>query len=442
VDAFGNGIGNTVAGQIKYSGQTSSRLPESTSPTSVDISDIAGILEDDGPLDPMLSDLPNVVLGSNRTYEHVLSERGVPYRRDTDGELHYASIGRDGQFVTKPGDIVLDTKAYRDADGNVVYVHRNFEDGYDLPEGVNAIDVRELYYDGQLRGRDFGPPKTWVDRIRQLGVTAGDPADSLRLQVAVDASHPTLARYIDPGTGQVNPLQWSEFRSAALAEGLPMLVSSNGIGNFYQQARDNIRILAEAKDVLAVNVYNPTIDGNFLPDAIVEAIAANLWGQEQTVQVAIQMQLREAMIYNAALSESLNLHDDRALRTEFVGHSQGTINGNLAIDRMDPIEKRSLIVYNIGTASWHLPKGVYNFINIVDRNDPVTNWTGSRVINEDPYAVAHPTTYRLRETDINEIVGKMNAGNHHSFYLYAQTPQFRQELGVTRQPPGMLTRPF
>jgi hypothetical protein len=167
-----------------------------------------------------------------------------------------------------------------------------------------------------------------------------------------------------------------------------------------------------------------------------------LYGERQTVQVAIQSQLREAIAYNARLEREFGF-EAGTIKTEFVGHSQGTINGNLAIDMMDATEKASLRVYNVGTASWHLPRGVAEFINISDQNDPVTNFAGGRQISYDPYALERPSSYRLVTTDMEQVVGAANAGNRHSLYLYAQTPEFQRELGFKPRPTPLLTsRPY
>ncbi|MDR2155127.1 MAG: hypothetical protein LBE78_08910 [Burkholderiaceae bacterium] len=409
-----------------------------------------------GPLtDPLVDPLPVPPTGSD--YAPVLKERGIPHTVEPEsfarsrGRVHYASLQRNGQFHVQPGDQVVNVKAYRDTEGKVVYVEPDNKGHYDLPEGARAIDVKELRHNGKLLGRDFGPPEAWLKAIDGAKVTAGDPKQSLRLQVAVDTlRHPELARFIDPGTGQVNPLEWQEFQNAAREAGLPMLVSSNGLGNHYQQARDNVRLLAEGKDVLAVNVYNPTIDGHFPADATREALPAIALRTQQTVQVGIESQLREAMAYNKKLSAKRDSKGEKPqplIKTEFVGHSQGTINGNLAIERMKTDEKKQLKVYNVGTASNVLPERVASFTNIVDANDGVVQAAGfvagGRKLNQQPYAQQRPDTYRLVETDVDKVVGKKNAGNHHSFYLYAQTPEFQKALGFKPRPtPVLMSKPF
>jgi hypothetical protein len=258
--------------------------------------------------------------------------------------------------------------------------------------------------------------------------------------VAVDTDrYPRLSGYVDPGTGQVNPLEWDSFQAIAQDEGAPMLVSSNGLGNFYQQPRDNIRLLAEGKGVVAVNVYNATIDGEFGRDTFAEALLANLVRQQQTVQVAIQEQMREAITYNGQLDE-LALRPAGATLTDYVGHSQGTINGNLAVDAMSAKEKSNIRVYSVGTASWHLPKDVAAFVNIFDKKDPVTRWTLGRSISYSLYALTHDN-YTTVETDIDAHSGLKDTGNHHSFYLYAKTQEFRDALKFISTP-AIISKPF
>jgi hypothetical protein len=189
--------------------------------------------------------------------------------------------------------------------------------------------------------------------------------------------------------------------------------------------------------VLAINVYNPTIDGRFVSDTVSEALLANLIGHQQTAQVAIASQLRGAIEHNARLDQASDREVGSTV-TEFVGHSQGTINGNLAMSRMRPSEQKQIRAFSVGSASWRLPERLHEFVNIVDRNDSVVNFTGGRSISELPYALERPGTYRLVETNIAP-----GDHNSHSFYLYARQPEFQRELGfVPRPTPVLITRPF
>jgi hypothetical protein len=113
---------------------------------------------------------------------------------------------------------------------------------------------------------------------------------------------------------------------------------------------------------------------------------------------------------------------------------------------MDPRERGLIQAFNVGTAAFTLPKGLYNFVNIVDKNDPVVRLTGGAMLNEQPYALEHPDTYKLIRTDINAVLGRStpeNPHNSHSLYLYAQTPEFQKALEFGDRAKSMiLTRPF
>jgi hypothetical protein len=341
-DAFGNALGNSVVGAMRSPAPQESKVPARPG-------------EGNG-----------VFKGGDES-KKILSDRGVPFAELPNGDLYFASLDRSGKFVRVEGSEVVTLKSYRTEDGTIAYSSPDAYGNYNLPAGVESIDVQELRYGGKVLGRDYGIPKEWADAIQKSGVTAGDPVYSLRRQVAVDAAaHPELAAFIDAGTGQINPLQWNDFKAAAMRADIPMLVSSNGLGNFYQQARDNIRILSEGRNAVAVNVYNPTIDGGFVSDTLAEAVLGNLIGQRQTVQIAIQSQMRDALAYNAALDVRYKREFGSTL-TDYIGHSQGTINGNLAIDRMTNKEKESIRVFAVGSASWCLPKGVAGFVNVVDK---------------------------------------------------------------------------
>jgi len=146
-----------------------------------------------------------------------------------NGTIFFASLDRQGNFIQVEGSSVVSLKSYRNAQGAIEYVAPDA-----VPAGVAAIDVKELRYGDRVLGRDFGPVAEWVQAATDARVRAGDPADSLRRQVAVDTlRNPELAKYIDEGTGQVNPLLWNEFQDKVTAAGLAMMVTSNGLGNFY-----------------------------------------------------------------------------------------------------------------------------------------------------------------------------------------------------------------
>jgi hypothetical protein len=395
---------------------------------------------------PLMPSKGNGILaGKNERNKKLLKDRGIEYAELPNGDLYFASIDRGGEFARVDGSEVVQQKAYRNEDGSISYVSPDENGNYALPDGVKTVDVKELRYGGKSLGRDFGTPEEWLEAIRQSGVTAGDPANSLRRQVAVDTTaHPELAGYIDPSTGQVNPLQWDDFQAATMKAGLSLMVASNGLGNWYQQARDNIRLLSIGEDKVAVNVYNPTIDGKFVKDIVAECALANLLGQNQTVQVAIQAEMGAALDYNKNLDFVQNRKAGTTL-TDFVGHSQGTINGNLAIDRMSAEQKKLINVFDIGVASWHLPHGVASFTSIADQHDLVSILTFGRAISGDEYAQDHPETYKVVNTHIDQLPGvqdrTIDPGIHHSFYLYVQTPEFQNALGF-KTVPSLVTRPF
>ncbi|MES2536207.1 MAG: LysM peptidoglycan-binding domain-containing protein [Pseudomonadota bacterium] len=417
-DAFGNTLGNSFAERLANYSLSNDNAPEP-------------LLEGNGLFE-----------GSDEN-RAILSDRYIPFVELPDRTLYFASLDGDGQFARVKGSTVATLKSYRAEDGSIAYASADEHGYYPVPAGLQTVDVQELRYGDKILGRDYGPVREGLEAAYERNVFAGDPIRSVRRQVMVDViAHPGLGAFIDPGTGQVNPLQWGEFEAAAMKAGIAMLVSSNGMTNFYQQARDNIRILAEGKDVLAVNVYNPTFDGSARNDTIREAGFANLLRQEQTVQVAIELQMMSALAYNAELDKELGRPIGTTL-TDYVGHSQGTINGNLAIQRMSADEKRNIRVFNIGPASLHMSTGVAEFISIYDKNDIVPKLTFGNAIHNTLYAREHPGRHLLLETDIKQIPGLRDAGNHHSFYLYAQTREFQKILNfVPRAAPILMTRPF
>jgi hypothetical protein len=89
---------------------------------------------------------------------------------------------------------------------------------------------------------------------------------------------------------------------------------------------------------------------------------------------------------------------------------------------------------------------LHEFVNIVDRRDPVVRLTNGVQISESPYAQERPDSYRLIKTNMNESVGASTAAdphNNHSFYKYAQTPEFQKALGFMEGTNYIgITRPF
>lgn len=380
----------------------------------------------------------------DKDLERILKERKIPYSVDEEGRVHYANLDNRGKYVLLPGDEVRTKYSYLDPDGKAVYV----DSKDDIPAGASHVEYQELSHEGKELGKDFGPPQEWTDKIneeRTKGYVGGDAAESLRRQVAVDANkHPELADYIDPGTGQVNPLEWDKFKSEAKSEGLPMGVTSNGLDNLYQTGRDNARILADGKDAVFVNVYNPTTGSPYLGDGAGEAVPAAIWGQKQTVQVSITSEMRQGLKYNAELDKDLYQEQrNGTTKTVFVGHSQGTINGSLALSPLKTEEQKNVDAYYMGTAMNRFPM-TGNISNITDNKDPVTQMAGGREVEKDwrfkegVEKGQHHAVHTNMTADATDPSANIN---HHSFYLYAQQPEVQARLGFTKTPP-VLTRPF
>jgi len=372
----------------------------------------------------------------------ILLDRRVPFVVLPTREIYFASIGREGGFALVEGARITNMTSFLDEQGELRTLPQEDYLKINFPTLRQSRDFQCLHYQDTPLGRDYGTPSEWVGAIESQHVTSGDPPESLRRQVAIDVErHPWLAQYLDSGTGQVNPLQWQAFLDEARKSDLPMVVSSNGLANFYQQARDNIRLLAEGRNALAINVYNPTIDGGFMADFLSESLPS-LMGWRQTLQVAIECELLLAIAYNRALDET----HGRALGTTptvMVVHSQGTIHGNLAADALPAPLKELVTVINVGGASTHVPGGLREFVSIADRADPVVSVSAARNVKNHQNLIERKPQYRLVETDIIGTLGAERAGNYHSFYLYSQTAEFQKELNFGRRDKALLiSRPF
>lgn len=142
-------------------------------------------------------------------------------------------------------------------------------------------------------------------------------------------------------------------------------------------------------------------------------------GQKQTVQIALQDQIGAALAWNANLKPKLGAS---FVPTEVIGHSQGSINATLAVERMDAEDIGMIDLIDVGTATPRVPSGLHRFLSIMDSDDPVSNATlswlqplNSNYVNGGPnYSILRPN---------------LNAGNNHSFYLYAQQPSVQSALG-------------
>jgi hypothetical protein len=75
------------------------------------------------------------------------------------------------------------------------------------------------------------------------------------------------------------------------------------------------------------------------------------------------------------------------------------------------------------------------------KHDLVTKFTFGRAVSNSEYAQEHSDTYRKIETNIDAVPGLTDKGIHHSFYLYANTQEFRDALMFTKTP-TIMTRPF
>lgn|GEM_PF-4025544 len=310
----------------------------------------------------------------------------------------------------------------------------------------DGVTVRQhLFTDANgeviVLGTDYGVPPQYA--TGQPANVGGDPVASLRRQVAVSADHAELGRqYIDAGSGQVDPARWDDFLQAAQQAGLRMTVTSNGIQNPYYQGMDNARIIAGGyENSLTINVYNPTTGSTFL-DAGIEAGASVMFNRTQSAQVAIRTQMGEALEYNGRIDTALAAADLSyvAPKTLFIGHSQGTINGNRAIERMTDEQKDRIQIFDLGRYYPHDTDKSIGLATIVnDRNDYAR--LESARLQFDPassYASNDPRR-RYIWTDFNND-GQGETGNNHSMYLYLQRREVRAALGMTR--PQILTQPF
>jgi hypothetical protein len=124
--------------------------------------------------------------------------------------------------------------------------------------------------------------------------------------------------------------------------------------------------------------------------------------------------------------------------TNFIGHSQDTINGNRAIDGMDPvlqqphIQRYDIGRYYMGETSSHIG----NNIIINDRNDGARFGSGYMEGRE---AYQNNPKRQYVGTDFNND-RQGETGNNHSLYLYLQRNNVQGLLGMTQ--PQVLTQPF
>jgi YD repeat-containing protein len=471
-DAFGNAIGNNVVDRIQNGDEFERAIKQSDAmhatakrgepfKTGMDgnVVPLRGLSfqERNALISKQMSGEPLTTDESDRLYAHNSVMRrtlegngatlGNGYQLDAFGNVRYFTLDHNNAINVLPDESIVERRFYSQS-GRVTYL----ADGEALPAGIDASNTgvaRELRFADQLIARDFGVPHAYRNQIGEGSFFGGDAVDAIRRQVALDAQrYPALAKFIDPGSGQVNPLEWDGFLAAArgldsLESPISMVVASNGLMNTYQTARNNAAALAGGlRDAIVVNVLNPSTGRMFVDG--VEALKAEATMQRQSVQGAIQAQMLEAIGFNGYVSDRLGLNTPQ--QTMFIGHSQGTINGNLAIMGLqDPDLLRQVRLINVGTATRHLPQGLGGFVNIYDANDPVpTRLTGGSQMLDHNFSGARgdadylwpalnvPANYS--EIRTNFAADGMLTGNSHSLYLYLMRQNVQQALGFKQHP--------
>jgi uncharacterized protein YukE len=326
-------------------------------------------------------------------------------------------------------------------------------DGSDLPtdglriENVSRTDgVRErrVYATDalgrdRLLGTDYGPVAEYMAAVPPG--TGGDRPEAIRRQVSLPEAHRDLAeRFIDPGSGQVDPARWSEFVRATQERGMTQMVTQNGIDNPYSQGLDNARIVAQGftngeRSVMTVNVYNPT--SGFGADLGESTLAQ--FGQRQSAQYALRSEIDRA------------LGSANGSNVIVLGHSQGSINSNAAVGMLDAHDRARVDLINVGTAAWGRPEGTSSYLNVVDRNDVVWNAVAGRAEPATPaqrigdqverMTYGHPIPNgapHTVETNFRRDGGPV-APNNHSLWLYMSRPEAFRGYNVS---PQTLTSPF
>jgi hypothetical protein len=471
-DAFGNAIGNSVVEGIQKGDEFERATMQSDAmhaaakrgepfKTGMDgsVEPLRGLSfqERNALISKQISGEPLTPDESDRLYAHNFVVRrtlegngaslGNGYQLDAFGNVRYFTLDHNNAINALSDESIVERRFYSQS-GRVTYL----ADGEALPAGIDPSSTgvaRELRFADQLIARDFGVPQAYRNRIGEGGFFSGDSVDAIRRQVAVDAQrYPELVKFIDPGSGQVNPLEWDSFLAAARGLGSPesrisMVLTSNGLMNTYQTARNNAAALAGGlRDAIVINVLNPST-GRIFVDGV-EALKAEATMQRQSVQGAIQAQVLEAIGFNAHVAHAFDL--PQATPTMIVGHSQGTINGNLAVMGLqDPALLKQVRLINVGTATRHLPSGLGGFVNIYDANDPVsTQLTGGSEILDHNFggarggadyprpALSLPVNYG--EIRTNFAADGMLTGNSHSLYLYLMRQNVQRALGFKQNP--------
>lgn len=390
------------------------------------------------------------------------ASEGNGYVTDDRGNIRTFELDRSNQVLLKIGERVENIVSYRNSNGEIVYV-KNINE---VPSGIDSTNIapgRALYYGDQLIARDFAAPQAFVNAVVADGARGGDPVNSLRRQVSVSPTGPysELARFIDKGSGQVNPLDWEAFQKRALeiagtsGERASMVVTSNGMLNTYQQANANAVGLANLiPNAIVVNVLNPSTGFRVL-DAV-DVVSTNL-GVQQTVASAIAEQIREARGFQAEVARRISSPGStiQPQNILLIAHSQGTVNANQAIERLGASNSRRISDVNamyVGTAVRSVPVGLAQLSNVTDFGDLVSTnpiVDGANAIRntfrsrssefgelQSPFTPASqittqiPENYRQVTTNFNGETRdtSLPTGNNHSLYLYLARSDVQREL--------------
>lgn len=377
---------------------------------------------------------------------------GNGYVIDRYGNVRDFELNRSNQPLLKLGERVVTEYSYKAHDGQIVYVANRA----DIPSNIHAESIltgRAIYYENQRIARDFSVPTEYSRPVAEQRVTGGDPIESLRRQVSVSPAGPfgELARFIDRGSGQVNPLDWTSFKNRAmqiaetLGQHIQMVVTSNGMTNTYQQANANAVGLGRLiPNAIVVNVLNPST-GSEIIDTL-EVVAAHL-GVQQTVATAIAAQIREAREFQIEVADRVTEGGNPTMPQNvlLIAHSQGTVNANQALERVRSqglVKLSEINAVYIGTAVDHVPIGLANMSNMTDAKDAVSNiWTDGRAAIRNTFSKFEPIpeNYRQITTNFNSesrdiwmpeghAGASLPTGNNHSMYLYLARPEVQQDL--------------